>query len=131
LTLVVQAAVLDGLVFDASPLSQDGFTATEVDVSWGEVADALVVAMVVVVVDEGGNGCFEFALEEVVFQQDAVLQSLVPALDFALGLGMHWRAANMFHAFVFEVFGQILGDVRRAIIAELARFVPNPGAVAA
>jgi ABC-type sugar transport system permease subunit len=35
LTLVVQAAVLDGLLFDAPPFSQDGFTATEVDVSRG------------------------------------------------------------------------------------------------
>ena len=35
LTLVVQAAVLDGLLFDAPPFSQDGFTATKVDVSWG------------------------------------------------------------------------------------------------
>ena len=51
LTLVVQAAVLDGLLFDASPFSQDGFTATEVDVRRGEVSDALVVAVVVVVID--------------------------------------------------------------------------------
>jgi hypothetical protein len=48
---MVQAAVLDGLVFDASPFSQDGFTAPRVNISWGEVSDALVVAMVVVVVD--------------------------------------------------------------------------------
>ena len=44
---MVQAAVLDGLVFDAPPFGQDGFAATEVDVSRGEVADALVVAVVV------------------------------------------------------------------------------------
>ena len=43
---MVQAAVLDGLQFDAPPFSQDGFTAAEVDVSRGEVADALVVALV-------------------------------------------------------------------------------------
>jgi hypothetical protein len=46
------------------------------------------VATVVVVVDEGGDGGLKFALEVVVFEQDAVLQGLVPALDFALGLGM-------------------------------------------
>src|SRR5690554_2448175 len=51
-----------------------------------QVADALVVAMVVVVIDEGGDGCFEFALEEVVFQQDAVLQGLVPSFDLSLCL---------------------------------------------
>ena len=92
---MVQAAVLDGLQFDAPPFSQDGFTAAEVDVSRGEVADALVVALVVVVIDEGGDGYFEFALEEVVFQQDAVLQGLVPPFDLSLRLGMHWRAANV------------------------------------
>jgi hypothetical protein len=31
---MVQAAVLDGLVFDASPFSQDGFTAPKVDICW-------------------------------------------------------------------------------------------------
>ena len=45
---MVQAAVLDGLVFDAPPVGQDGFATPEVDVSWCPVADALVVAMVVV-----------------------------------------------------------------------------------
>lgn len=58
---MVQAAVLDSLQFDASPFGQDGFATTKIDVSRGEVADALVVAVVVVVVDEGGDGCFAFA----------------------------------------------------------------------
>lgn len=62
---MVQAAVLDGLVFDAPPFSQDVFAAPEVDVSRCQVADALVVAAVVVVVDEGADGGFEFALHEV------------------------------------------------------------------
>ena len=65
---MVQAAVLDGLLFYAPPFGQDGFTAAEVDVSRGEVGDALVVAVVVIVIDEGGDCCFEFALEDVVFQ---------------------------------------------------------------
>jgi transposase len=34
----------------------------------------------------------------VVFEQNAVLQGLVPALDFALGLGMVRGAANVIHA---------------------------------
>jgi hypothetical protein len=84
--LKVEAAVLDGLQFDASPFGQDGFAAPEVDVGRGEVNDALVVAVGVVVVDEGGDGCLKFALKEVVFQQDAVLQGLVPSFDLALGL---------------------------------------------
>ena len=95
---MVQAAVLDGLLFDAPPFGQDGFAAAEVDVSWGEVADALVVAMVIVVVDECGDGGLKFAFEEVVFQENAVLEGLVPAFDLALGLGMHRGAADVLHA---------------------------------
>jgi hypothetical protein len=65
LALMVQAAVLDGLLFDASPFGQDGFTATEVYIGGCQVADALEVSAVVVVIDEGGNGSFKFAFEEV------------------------------------------------------------------
>ena len=107
LTLMVQAAVLDGLVFDAPPFGKDGFAATKVDVGRCQIADALVVATMVVVIDEGGDGSLEFPFEEVVFEEDAVLQGLVPALDLALGLRMHRGAANVFHALVFEIFGQI------------------------
>ena len=122
---------MDGVLFDASPFGQDGFAAPKVDICWGEVGDALVVSVVVVVIDEGGDGGLKFPFEEVVFEQDAVLQGQVPALDLSLRLGMHGRAANMFHAFAFEVFRQIASDVRRAIIAEQARFMQDFGAVAA
>ena len=90
-----------------------------------------VVAVVVVVVDEGRDGGFKLSFEEVVFQQDAVLQGLMPSLDFALCLWMHRRAANMFHTLVRKIFGQIASDIGRAIVAEQARFVHNLGAVAA
>ena len=83
------------------------------------------VSVVVVVVDEGGDGGFKLPFEEVVFQQDLVLQGLMPSLDFALSLWMHRRAANVFHALVLKIFGQITSDVRRAIVAEQARFVQN------
>lgn len=128
---MVQAAVLDGLLFDTPPFSQDGFTATQVDVSRGQFADAFVITVVLVAFDEGGDGCFEFDLEEVVLQQDAVLQGLVPPFDLSLRLGMHRGAANVLHAFVFEVFRQIGSDIGRAIVAEQTRFVENRGAVAA
>ena len=101
---MVQAAVLDGLQFDASPFGQDGFAATEVDVGWGQVADAFVVTVVVVVVDEGGDGGLKFPFEEVVFEQDAVLQGLMPSLDLALGLRMYRRAADALHVFFFKIF---------------------------
>ena len=131
MTVVVQAAFLDGLLFNAPPFSQDGFAAPEVDVSRGQVADTLVVAVVVVVVDEGGDGGFQGTFEEVVFQQNAVLEGLVPALNLALGLRMHRRAANVFHALVLKILGQIRSDIGRAIVTEQARLVQNLGAVAA
>ncbi len=46
LTLMVQVAVLDGLLFDAPPLSLDGFAAPKVDVGWGKITNALVGAVV-------------------------------------------------------------------------------------
>ena len=56
---MVQAAVLDSLLFYASPFSQDGFATAKIDIGGRQVADALVVSMVVVVVDEGGDGGFK------------------------------------------------------------------------
>ena len=59
---------------------------------------ALVVAQVVVVLDEGVDLGLEIAGQIVVLQQDAVLERLVPALDLALGLGMEGSTADMAHA---------------------------------
>ena len=76
-----QLMVLDSLMPDAPPFSQDDFATAKVDVSPGQVADALSTA----VVDEGCNCGFQFRFEEVVFQQDSVFQDLVPTLNFAPG----------------------------------------------
>jgi len=62
--------------------------APEVDVGGGEIAQALVVAPMIVVGDEGIDLGIEVAGQVVVFQQDPVLEGLVPTLDLALGLGM-------------------------------------------
>ena len=48
------------------------------------------VTLMVVVLDEGLDLGLKVAGQEVVFQQDAVLEGLVPALDLALGLRMAW-----------------------------------------
>ena len=82
------------------------------------VAEALVVAMVVVVVDEGADRGLELAGQEVVLQQDAVLQGLVPALDLALGLRVVRRAADVGDALALEPAREIAGDVGRAVVAE-------------
>ena len=75
----------------------------------------------IIVLDERLDLGFEVAGQEVVFQQDAVLQGLVPALDLALGLGMIRRSAHMFHSAIVELFGQIAGYVAGAIVAEQSR----------
>src|SRR5271169_4063710 len=71
---VLQAAVGNGLSFDPFSLCREGLAPPEIDVGGGEVVDALVIAPVIVVGDEGTDLSFEIAGQEVVFQQDAVLE---------------------------------------------------------
>ena len=61
LALMVQAAVLGGQFCDLFSLFDDGGVASQVGVGWSYVADALVVALVVVVIDEGADLVFESA----------------------------------------------------------------------
>ena len=68
---MVQTAVLDGLQFDAPPLSQDGFAAPEVDVGRGQVADALVVAVVAQLTRIPGKSDLAKALRYVLNRWDA------------------------------------------------------------
>ncbi len=54
---VEQAALLDGLSFDAFTLKQDGLSFPEIDIGRRQVVDALVISPVIVVFDEGrGEG---------------------------------------------------------------------------
>ena len=46
------------------------------------------VAPVIIVLHEGLDLAFQIARREVIFQQDVVVQGLVPALDLVLGLGV-------------------------------------------
>ena len=103
--------MFDGLPFDAGPLAQDVGGSAEVGVCRRHVAQALVVAGVVVVLDEEADLLLKVAGQEVVFQPDAVLQGVMPALDLALGLGMIGRAADVFHLLLAQPFGQVSGDV--------------------
>ena len=85
---MLQAAVCDGVPFGPLPLRQDGPAASNMDVGGGEVVQALVVAPVIAVLDEGLDVGLERTRQRVVFQQGPILQGLMPALVFALGLGM-------------------------------------------
>ncbi len=75
-------------MFDLFSFQQDGLAAPEVDIGRREVAQALVVAVIIVVADEGLDLCLQVARQIVIFQKDAVLQGLMPTLDLALGLRM-------------------------------------------
>ena len=79
---------------------QNGFVPAEVDIGGCDVVQALVV----VVVYEGFDLSFNGAGQEVVFQQYPVLESLVPTLNFALGLEVIWCAERELHAFVLQPF---------------------------
>ena len=83
---VYQSSDLDGLSLDPFSFQQDGVATVEVDIGWGQIGNGLVVAVVVVVVDEGVDLDLEIAQEVVVLEQNAVVERLMPSLDLALGL---------------------------------------------
>ena len=87
-----------------------------VNIGWCDVVQALVVTLMIVLANEGSDVRFEVTGQEVVLQQDAVFQRLMPSLDLALCLRMIGRAACVRHAFVFQIFSEISGDIARAII---------------
>ena len=126
---MLQAAVGDGLSFDPFSFCQDGWTASEVDVGRGEVVDALVVAAMVVVGNKSRDLGFEIAGQEVVFQQDAVLERLVPALDLALGHRMIGRTAQVFDVAGAEPFGQVAGDIAGTVVGQKTRSIGRLGLV--
>ena len=84
--LMLQTTIGDGLAFDPFAFEEDGLGPSEVDVSRSEIAEALVIAGMVVMRHEGRDLAFEIAGQVVMLEQDAVLERLMPALDLALGL---------------------------------------------
>ena len=109
---MLQAAVCDGSKFDAFAFYKDRLRSAEVDVGRCEVVDALMIADVIVMFDEGVDLPFEISGQIIVVEQNAVLHGLVPALDLSLGLGMIRRPAYMLHALVLEPLGQAARNVR-------------------
>ena len=128
---MLQAPMFDGLAFDPFSLFEDGLCPAEVGVGGRYVVQALVVALVVIVLDERLDLAFEVAGQELVFEQDAVFQGLVPALDLALGLGMERRTANMAHVFASEIFSQFACYVAGAIVAKQPWLVQHMHLIAA
>ena len=124
---VMQAPGLDSLLFDPFSLFQDGLSPSEVDIGRGQIIDALVIAVGVVVIHEGFNAGLKISGEEVVFQQDAV----VPPFNLALGLGVIRCAPDMAHALVLQPISQITGDVAGTVVRSQPGFVSCPGLITA
>ena len=124
---VMQAPGLDSLSFDPFSLFQDGLSPSEVDFGRGQIIDALVIAVGVVVIHEGFNAGLKISGEEVVFQQDAV----VPSFNLALGLGVIRCAPDMAHALVLQPISQITGDVAGTVVRSQPGFVSCPGLITA
>jgi hypothetical protein len=122
--------MFDGLPFDPFALFDDGIGPAEVGVGGRHVVQALVVTSVVIMLDEGFDLGLKVTGQEVIFEQDAILEGLMPALDLALGLGMHRSAAHMAHFPGLDIFRQFTRDVARAIIRQQPRLVQHRCAVA-
>ena len=58
----------------------------EVGVGWGDVADALVVSMIVIMIHESADLEFKIARQVIDFEESPVLERLMPPLDFTLRL---------------------------------------------
>jgi hypothetical protein len=63
--------------FDFLAFEQDGLTAPSVDTCWGEVVQAFVIALTVVVPDGGDDLRFKVSRQELAFHQDTVLKGQV------------------------------------------------------
>ena len=122
---MLQAAILDGLFLDLFPFSENVFVTPEVDVRGRDVVQALVIAVIVVVIDKEADLLLQIAWQVIVFQKNAVLHGLVPAFDLALRLRMEWSAANVLHLLLFHPFSQFTRDVARTVIAKQSRLVLN------
>lgn len=82
---VAPAPMLDSLPLDPVTLLDDGRGPSETGFSGRHVAQALLIPLVVVVLDEGHNPGLDVSGQEVASQPDAVLRGLVPTLGLPLG----------------------------------------------
>jgi hypothetical protein len=78
---VLQAPIFDSLSFYLFALLDDGLRSAEVGIGRCDVVQALVIALMVAILDERFDLLLKVAGQEIVLQQDAVVERLVPALD--------------------------------------------------
>lgn len=115
---MAQARLEHGFAFDPLSLFRDLLIAPEVDIGGRKFSEALVVAFVVVIVDEGDNLPFQVPGQEVMLEQDAVLHGLMSSFDLALGLWVVRGATHMLHALFFDAIRQVASNIRHTVVAE-------------
>jgi hypothetical protein len=69
---------------DLFPFSENVFGTPEVGVRGSDVAQALVIAVIVVVIDKATNLLLQIAWQVVVFQENVVLHGLMPTFDLSI-----------------------------------------------
>ena len=90
---MLQAALADCLLLDPFPFSENSFVASEVDVNWCDVVQALVVTLVILVIRRPRSDVQD-RLENSSFPAKPVLHGQMPAFDLALGLRCQGRGCN-------------------------------------
>ena len=85
--------------------------APEVDICGRQIAEAFVIATMVVIRDEVIDLCFKSARQIVVFEKHAVLERLMPSFDLALCHRVIRRTANKIHSAFLTPVGEITRDV--------------------
>lgn len=123
--------MVDGSSFDALAFEQDGLPSAKIDIGRREIVDALVIAAVIVMLDEGLDVGLEIAGQIIILKQDLVFQRLMPALDFALRLGMAGRAADVINVSFSQPLGEVFGDIAGAVVGQQPRPVPDADLIAA
>ena len=74
------------------------------------------VAVMIVVGDEPLDAGVEIARQEVVLQQDAVLEGLMPSFGLSLHLRVLGRTSDMVHAVIIEPFSEFTRDITGPVV---------------
>ena len=83
---MLHAPIFDSLSFDPFSLLDDGLRPAEGGIGRCDVVQALMIARMVVMLDERFDLSFETAGEEIIFQKDAIIECVMPALELTLRL---------------------------------------------
>lgn len=122
---MVSAPLLEGLLLDDLAPSKHRLLAAKERIGGRDVVERLMIANMVVVGDEIGDGLLEFPGKVEGVELDDGFHRAMVALDLALGLWMVGTSVNVVDAIGFQVVGQRLGDESRAVVRQEPRSVAN------